>query len=534
MSATRQTQPRVGAALVRPAATVALILLGAGAIGVAAWSLVHGGIGWDSREHTQAALAVRSVDTSWPIAKAYAAVPGPLEFYGVLIQQLADVLHFVFSGSTARLQPDDPDTYLYQGIANLIVAVVAVTALAAALAIALRSALAGAFAWSLILATPLWLGISHVNFKDVPVAAGLSLVTAGLLLSSSVRSRGRATAAGILLAGPGGAIVLSTRPGAIVPLVALTLGAVAGIWVIGRRGRVRMLPTLLTAGVALAGGIAFTWATNPFPRIAMLPWLKDSINVSRSFPWDHPIRTAGQRPAKRRSPVVVRTGVARRPATAPDARGRCRRRCSSGRLPRGAPPRARSRHLDRARSDHAPGRRHSGRDRAQRGRALRRHPATPLRSARAARDSRRRAGRARAATGASVARARRAATRGCRRRGGEPVLLDPLGTVRVRVPQPDRSEQQGGLVGARLLGRQRQGGGRAPREARVRPGLRRADRQRRHPLGAAAGPPHPGPNAGLYVFLRWNRAADFGCTVIFTIKRGGHVLGEGARCPPAS
>ena len=103
----------------------------------------------------------------------------------------------MFSGSTARLQPDDPDTYLYQGIANLIVAVVAVTVLAAALAIALRSALAGAFAWSLILATPLWLGTSHVNFKDVPVAAGLSLVTAGLLLSSSVRSRGRATAAGI-------------------------------------------------------------------------------------------------------------------------------------------------------------------------------------------------------------------------------------------------------------------------------------------------------------------------------------------------
>jgi hypothetical protein len=213
MSATGQTQRRVGAALVRPAATVALILLGAGAIGVAVWSLVHGGIGWDAREHTQAALAVRSVDTSWPLARAYAAVPGPLEFYGVLIQQLADVLHFAFSGSTARLQPDDPDTYLYQGIANLIVAVAAVTALAAALAIVFRSPLAGAFAWSLTLSTPLWLGMSHVNFKDMPVAAGLTLVTAGLVLSSSVRSRGRAIAAGILLAAPGGAIVLSTRTG---------------------------------------------------------------------------------------------------------------------------------------------------------------------------------------------------------------------------------------------------------------------------------------------------------------------------------
>jgi hypothetical protein len=38
---------------------------------------------------------------------------------------------------------------------------------------------------------------------------------------------------------------------------------------------------------------------------------------------------------------------------------------------------------------------------------------------------------------------------------------------------------------------------------------------------------------GLYVFLRDKvRATDFGCTVVFTIKRAGHVLGEGARCPP--
>ena len=54
------------------------------------------------------------------------------------------------------------------------------------------------------------------------------------------------------------------------------------------------------------------------------------------------------------------------------------------------------------------------------------------------------------------------------------------------------------------------------------------------PYGASNGPTVTGGHAGLYVFLRWNHAADFGCTVIFTIKRGGHVLGEGARCPTAA
>jgi hypothetical protein len=52
------------------------------------------------------------------------------------------------------------------------------------------------------------------------------------------------------------------------------------------------------------------------------------------------------------------------------------------------------------------------------------------------------------------------------------------------------------------------------------------------PYGAVAGRPLPARlEPGLYVFLRWSRAADFGCTVVFTIERDGHVLGEGARCP---
>ena len=54
------------------------------------------------------------------------------------------------------------------------------------------------------------------------------------------------------------------------------------------------------------------------------------------------------------------------------------------------------------------------------------------------------------------------------------------------------------------------------------------------PWGAAAGPPRPGRTQASTSSCAGIRAADFGCTVIFTIKRGGHVLGEGARCPPAS
>jgi hypothetical protein len=42
-----------------------------------------------------------------------------------------------------------------------------------------------------------------------------------------------------------------------------------------------------------------------------------------------------------------------------------------------------------------------------------------------------------------------------------------------------------------------------------------------------------GESAGIYVFSRWGfTTASFGCAVLFTIKRDGHTLGEGANCPP--
>ena len=92
-----------------------LVALGVGSIMIAGWSLAVGGIGWDARTDTAAALQVRAIPSSDSLAQAYDAVYLNSEFYGVFIQQFADLLHTVFTGSTHHLQPDDSATYLYQG-----------------------------------------------------------------------------------------------------------------------------------------------------------------------------------------------------------------------------------------------------------------------------------------------------------------------------------------------------------------------------------------------------------------------------------
>ena len=283
-----------------PRLVLLILLLGVVAIVVTGLSLRSGGIGWDSRYETNAALASRAVNSDDTLASAYEKVPTNSEFQGVFLYRTADWLHSIRGGTTTGgsseyLIPDDSTTYQYQGLVNIVLALIAVTALAVAIGVALRSVLAGAFAWSLTLSTPLWLGMSHVDFKDVPVAAGLTMISAGLILSLALKDRSKAITAGVLLAGAGGALTLSSRAGAMVLILALAGGtALAAFALAGKERRLAgSKPVLLSAASAVIFGVFFTWLTNPIARISLFTWLWDAFQENRSFPFDGTIRTAG-------------------------------------------------------------------------------------------------------------------------------------------------------------------------------------------------------------------------------------------------
>ncbi len=510
-----------------------LLSVGIGAVAVAAWSLAHGGIGWDSRFDTQAAYATRSVDPSWTLARAYAWVPATSEFYGVFLQQFADALHLLVRGTMEPRGSDDPVTYVYQGLANMILSLLSVTALAVALAVSLRSMLAAAFAWSVTLATPLWLGMSHVDFKDMPVAAGLTLVTAGLILSFSI-SPPMSFVSGSVLAGTGGAIVLATRAGALPLLATLVVGSAAGVLVVGRRGSIQAFPVAVASGSALAFALAFTWATNPIARIGMFTWLENASRVAHSFPWDSTIRTAGKDlrstdlplwyvPAwiGAQLPLLTLVTVVGGPVvlivllfrqTAAD-----RLRTMLPLVPiamqaivmpvlivgSGAVLYDGIRHLLFV----VP--------------ALMAIPAAALAvlDRRPGKPSWLRAGLPVAAVVVAVA-SLFASIRWA------PYAYAFVNPVAGRNTDGRSWELDYWGVSAREGVRRLQRLGLTPVHVEPTEGVG-------IPWGAAAGPIPPGSTTGLYVFLRGKRAADFGCTVVFRIKRDGHVLGEGARCSGA-
>jgi hypothetical protein len=516
-------------------AVVALLGLGVGSIVVAAWSLAHGGIGWDSGFDTGAALDARAVSSSLPLDEAYEAVPSTSEFYGVFLYQFADVLHLLTRGATEPLMPDEPMTYRYQGAATLILSVASVTAFAVALAIAFRSLLAGAFAWSLTLATPLWLGMSHVDFKDMPVAAGVTLVTAGLVVSLVIEAGRKAALVGALLAGAGGAIVLATRAGSLTLIVALAIGtaATAAGWRIGRGRGPRVLPVVVACGSAIVCAFAFTWATNPIARIDMVQWLEDSAEYARSVHWElPPMRVAGTDvrgddlpwwyvPAWLAAQLPLFTQMAIVGGIAVLVATVIRRHSvgSAGATMALVPI-------------------------ALQAVAL---PVAMLLGGAVIYDGLRHLLFIIPALVAFAAIALAVLDR--RSRGHRLSVLLPLGAIVIvavsllssirwapyayayvnPIAGPDKDARTWDLdywgVSAKEGVERLQALGYEPIhvEPSASVGL---------PYGAVEGPTVGGPRTGLYVFLRWGGAADYGCTVVFTIERGGHVLGEGARCPP--
>jgi hypothetical protein len=281
----------------RPARVVTwiLIVLGAAAAVLAFLGLFRAGVGWDAPIDVHSAIEVRTLPPGLSLQDAYLAVYSTSEYYGILVAQIADAVHQLASASQELLPPDRLETYRWYGAVSIVIAVLGAACLGVAVASALRSALAGAFAWAATMTTPLYLGMSYIDAKDVPVAAGLTMLSSGLILSRSLGSdRGR-YAAGIALATGGAAIALGQRPGSW-PLITLlsvgsiTVFAIADLKV--RRPR-RLLPPLASVVVAGVGAVAFLWLTNPLARIDLPRWLFDAFTVMRSYAWTSTVLTNG-------------------------------------------------------------------------------------------------------------------------------------------------------------------------------------------------------------------------------------------------
>jgi hypothetical protein len=262
--------------------------------------MFYAGIGWDGRMDAGQSVVIREVIPELPpgtsLQEAYDRIHFTAEFYGILIPQLGDLLHFVLTRDSTLLTLNELATYRWQGLANILVFALAMGSLAIAVGLSLRSRLAGAFTWALTMTTPMLFGMTYINIKDLPVASGLTLVSAGLMVAWVGRSALSRWWLGGLFLVLGSCIGIASRPGFWPVFGFLALGTLSILTILFWRSadRSRLLPVAALSAISAPITLIFIWWSNPFGRMALFPWLWDSFSVMRNYPWQGTIRTAGQ------------------------------------------------------------------------------------------------------------------------------------------------------------------------------------------------------------------------------------------------
>lgn len=265
------------------------------AAGGAVLGLFRIGPGWDAGIDTLAAQQVESISAGASLEASYEQVYSTSEFYGVFVQASGAWLYSLFFDSADGYATSDLMTYRFQGFVVLAVSFIAAMAFGWALGVALQSRLVGGFSFAALMTWPLFFGMSFVNFKDMPVAGGLTLFTSGLILCWCSRALGSQLLIGLLSSCVGAIVTLSTRIGAWPLLCAIAVFSLLFLAVMGikqRRWSSFSFILIGCASSAVASGVALL-VTNPLARLSMPHWLVDSYLVSKNFPVTGTVRLGG-------------------------------------------------------------------------------------------------------------------------------------------------------------------------------------------------------------------------------------------------
>lgn len=273
---------------------VILATLGLAAVAMSALAIPRAGIGWDSGVDTRAAFEIRQISPDSGLYEAYDQVFLTSEFYGVLVQWSADAIYRLFGGE-GLLPTDAAITYQLQATVNLLLLVVCVGLTATATGFILKSRIAGLFVWASVLSLPFVMGHSVINFKDLPVASGLLVISSGAALMW-IASTPRAMASAGFLVALGTFVSLGVRIGSwILVGFILTMSVVlnlASSFLTKSRADVVLRFVVPSAGVIV--GTAGVYILHPIARIDIARWAWDAYLVSSSYPWVGTIRTLGQ------------------------------------------------------------------------------------------------------------------------------------------------------------------------------------------------------------------------------------------------
>lgn len=258
-----------------------------------------GSIGWDSPVDLSAFEKIKTLPSGLSLDESYALVNTfyPPQFYGLLIQQLAEFFHHFFAGKTSWNFDNPFQVFRWQGLVTLAISIFSIAAMSSVVAFTLKSKIAGSFAWAVCMTIPLWVGLSAIDLKDIPLAAGITLASSGLVLLLNTEKRKYVTTIATCLLAFGYFVAIASRPGSWPLLLTVTIGSTFLFFLWMRIKAVPIIPPIFSAAISIftSASIALflLFLTNPFAKIDLFRWLWDSFTFVKKFPAEGFLRVAG-------------------------------------------------------------------------------------------------------------------------------------------------------------------------------------------------------------------------------------------------
>jgi hypothetical protein len=231
-----------------------------------------------------AAFVNLNLDKNVSLLEAYDAIPLTSEFYGTFLYNLSNLASIIFNGESFDLKDQSVDNFHFlQSVAFFCTFISVLT-----MSLVLRSIFASdllAILYFLIASTsPSWLGMAQVNTKDMPFAAGLTIVSAGVMLLLKYFESRKNLFLALFLILIGSSISLGTRVGGLLIVLALIILPLIFFILVNRNFAlsIRVLFTSLISLISLFVLIyLFLFLTNPLARIDFKSWVLDAFWIAQ-------------------------------------------------------------------------------------------------------------------------------------------------------------------------------------------------------------------------------------------------------------
>jgi hypothetical protein len=274
----------------------------AASIGIYGWivsllSIFKTGLGWDSVFDLEAAKISFENSRSLNLNTYYDLVPLTSEFYGTFVYKIANWLSILFTNTSIFDNPALLTNLYFVDLTTWFLSLLSILLVSLSLYLTFQSKSYAFLYFGMISTLPIWVGMSQVNSKDIPVAAGLSILSSGFMLIFKLSTKRLYFCLGIFLTSLGSGISISVRPASITIVLSFLLLNSVILFLIKFKDLKwisRFKNIFIVNFITLTFSLLVLYFSNNIHLLNFYTWIVDAVKVSLNFPSIQPIRLLGK------------------------------------------------------------------------------------------------------------------------------------------------------------------------------------------------------------------------------------------------